>query len=367
MTNQQFLVQNVGAGGGWPLGGGHGPMSNRYGLGADNILEMEVVLPSGEIIITNSASYPDLFWAMRGGGGSTFGIVTQMTYKAYPLGLQHGVHMTITPGTSGLTGYVKGMAYLMTQMPKFVDFGLSGYPIMTSTKYDSLFTAPGKQMDLVKDFITPIMDLLKDMELTVVWYPIDSFLNTRMAALGLSPNGVTGLKTGTNVMGTRLLSRNSFSSVENWERVLRIFFAEQYIVEPFNVMGGQVAANKALNISLNPAWRDAIMHFSILDKNSDKYKKVEDIKQSYRRMQSLHVPLLDAMSVNGAAYFNEVGFKSHHREVNSANHYANRQATSNRNGKMLSGAPIILGLCASSKSMIQTIRCGAIHACTRMH
>jgi hypothetical protein len=301
------LAQNVGAGGGWALGGGHGPMSNSYGLGADNILEMEVVLPSGEIIITNSASYPDLFWAMRGGGGSTFGIVTRMTYKTHPLELQHGVHMTITPGSSGPAGYVKGMAYLMSQMPRFVDFGISGYPIMTSTKYDSLFTAPKKDMDAITDFITPIMDKLTDMELTVRWYRIDSFMNTLLASLGLSPNGDNGLRGGTSIMGTRLLSRGCFSDVEKWERVLGILIAEQYIIEPFNVMGGRVAANKDLDISLNPAWREAIMHFSILDKDSDKYKDVEDIKRSYRRMQSLHVPLLDEMSVDGAAYFNEVG------------------------------------------------------------
>ncbi|KAF2434934.1 FAD-binding domain-containing protein [Tothia fuscella] len=299
---------DVGAGGGWALGGGHGPMANRYGLGVDNILEMEVVLPSGAIIITNSNSYPDLFWAMRGGGGSTFGIVTKMTFATHAPELQHGIRITITPGDSNSAGYTKGMAYLMTKMPEFVDFGMTGYPIMSATKYESLFTTPGKEASDIDDFISPIVDRLEKMGLTVSLIRIPSWSNVLANSLGLSPNGATGLKTGTNVMGTRLLTRGSFADVKNWERVLAIFFAEGYITEPFALMGGKVAQNKGLDVSLNPAWRNAIMHFSILDKDSDKYGSVAGIEKAYRRMQDLHVPLLDAMSADNAAYFNEASY-----------------------------------------------------------
>lgn len=52
--------------GGYLTGGGHSPISATYGLAADNVLEMSVVTPSGDIVAVNACQNPDLFWAMRG-------------------------------------------------------------------------------------------------------------------------------------------------------------------------------------------------------------------------------------------------------------------------------------------------------------
>jgi FAD/FMN-containing dehydrogenase len=52
--------------GGYVTGGGHSVLSNRYGLAADQVLQMEMVTPGGDIITINECSHPDLFWAMRG-------------------------------------------------------------------------------------------------------------------------------------------------------------------------------------------------------------------------------------------------------------------------------------------------------------
>ena len=57
---------------------------NLFGLGVDNVLEFEVMLPTGQIIIAKKYYNPDIFWALRGGSGGTFGIVTQITLKAHP-------------------------------------------------------------------------------------------------------------------------------------------------------------------------------------------------------------------------------------------------------------------------------------------
>ena len=51
------------------LGGGHSPLSSIYGLAADQVLAMEVVLASGRFVTVTEESDPDLFWAIRGGGG----------------------------------------------------------------------------------------------------------------------------------------------------------------------------------------------------------------------------------------------------------------------------------------------------------
>lgn len=57
--------QNVGIGG-WISGGGHSPISSRYGLGADQVLEMEVVTADGKLRTVNENNDADLFWALRG-------------------------------------------------------------------------------------------------------------------------------------------------------------------------------------------------------------------------------------------------------------------------------------------------------------
>lgn len=51
------------------LGGGHSPLSSIYGLAADQVLAMEVVLANGRFVTVTEESHPDLFWAIRGGGG----------------------------------------------------------------------------------------------------------------------------------------------------------------------------------------------------------------------------------------------------------------------------------------------------------
>ncbi|MFM8773371.1 MAG: FAD-binding protein [Actinomycetota bacterium] len=75
---------SVGACGGFALGGGFGSFSKRFGSGAGGVLEITVVLASGKVVVANDYQNSDLFWALRGGGGGTFGVVTHMTLLAHP-------------------------------------------------------------------------------------------------------------------------------------------------------------------------------------------------------------------------------------------------------------------------------------------
>src|SRR5690242_6997532 len=70
---------------GLALGGGIGWFSRKHGLTCDNFVSLELVLATGEVIEVNADSHPELFWALRGGGGN-FGIVTRFTFRAYDFG-----------------------------------------------------------------------------------------------------------------------------------------------------------------------------------------------------------------------------------------------------------------------------------------
>ncbi len=77
-------------------GGGFGSYSKRYGTAAASLLEAEIVTADGNVRIANACSNPDLFWALKGGGGGTFGVVTRVTLRTHDLSDLFGfVNMTI--------------------------------------------------------------------------------------------------------------------------------------------------------------------------------------------------------------------------------------------------------------------------------
>jgi FAD/FMN-containing dehydrogenase len=160
--------ETVGVMGGYIQGGGHSPLTGLYGTGADSVLSMEVVTADGEFVVANSTSNTDLFWALRGGGGSTFGVVTSVTVKAHP-------DLEVTVSRFGFTSAQTGNETFWAAIRAYVDLWIDNADAGTYTYWTlipsngtfsfafSPFFAPGKKVEEATALLQPWFDQLNDL------------------------------------------------------------------------------------------------------------------------------------------------------------------------------------------------------------
>ena len=103
---------------GLALGGGIGWFSRKHGLTCDNFVSLELVLASGEVIEVSADSHPELFWALRGGGGN-FGIVTRFTFRAYDFGPMMRIGVSVYEPEQAAAA-LRGYASVVPTLPRTV-------------------------------------------------------------------------------------------------------------------------------------------------------------------------------------------------------------------------------------------------------
>src|SRR6201984_1520600 len=114
---------------GLTVGGGTGYLTRKYGLTIDNLLEADVVLANGSFVTASESQHPDLFWALRGGGGN-FGVVTSFLFQAHPVGTVYAgpVFWEATHAKAVMRAYRDFLATAPEELGAFV--GLKTVPSM---------------------------------------------------------------------------------------------------------------------------------------------------------------------------------------------------------------------------------------------
>jgi hypothetical protein len=290
----------------------------------EQVLELQVVTPDGEIRIVNEKSNPDLFWALRGGGASTYGIVTQVIYKAYPAPKVTAISLYMAPKNSTAAAqeaYYQAMGYFLAMHPNLTDFGLSGYPTLTKKSYTGLLWAPGKTEQEILEFFAPMERKLLSYGITLWKFTISSTFFLALEYLAASSNALAEASGLPFAMSSRIFPRTALTEVNvpTIARMLEFLMKDSDIeLLPYPNMPGSKHQNRKWDVGLNPAWRKAALHMvsiwnpTVNDKvlkfnesRSAGRNQLDAVKIMEKKMSEVYGPAMDALSEDGAAYINE--------------------------------------------------------------
>jgi FAD/FMN-containing dehydrogenase len=170
--------------GGITLGGGVGFLLRKYGMTIDNLLAAEIVTANGELLQIDAASHPDLFWAIRGGGGN-FGVVTRFKFRLHKVDEIVGGMMILPATPAAIARFIaeaeaapdelSTIANVMPAPPMpFLAEEHHGRPIiMALMAWAGEVKAGEVVMDRFRALATPIFDMVKAMPYPEIYQPED--------------------------------------------------------------------------------------------------------------------------------------------------------------------------------------------------
>lgn len=288
-----------GAIGGWPSGGGHGPATRNYGMGADQILEAQVLLANGEVVTANHCEHRDLFTAIRGGGPG-YGIVLGTTVKTYPnvdVVTAHHLYLAPTLDTSNKSDLLDAVTILLQSLPDLSDAGFAGYGFWTSSfpgpfignatsGYSHGFWTIGVNQSEADAAFAPVRAKLQAFNKTLSIS--DDFASyTDYWSFYEAESGLHDAAGASAILTSRLINRRALENHTAVRETVGIIAGkpEEYTVNVIDlVSGGQVFADAADETSgLHPAWRNSTYFVTVgrgvalNASNAERYSTMDDM------------------------------------------------------------------------------------------
>ncbi|KAF8886615.1 FAD-binding domain-containing protein [Gymnopilus junonius] len=291
--------QSVGAAGGWHQGGGHSPLSPTLGLGADRALEYKIVTTDGVLRTANACQNSDLFWALRGGGGGTFGIVLSVTVQASEPKSYRVANINWPVSPDNLR---QVLAVYLDNATTFATQGWGGYFTPSEGNLivinSQLSTAQAQQS--MQALLSLTQSLGGVSTITEVPTFFDWFNEWVEGKAGVQDS--IGLPI---VMGSRIIPQANHATAAGRAQVLEALlnafnstsFAQMCLTAPY-------AANQSdADTSTNPIWRTALYHVILV--NDYEYNATLAERQAAYTASSTAANFLRNITVNGGAYVNE--------------------------------------------------------------
>ncbi|KAI0101445.1 FAD/FMN-containing isoamyl alcohol oxidase MreA [Hypoxylon sp. NC0597] len=291
----------VGVAGGYLQGGGHGPLSSKFGLAADQVLEWEVITADGEVLTATATNNSDLFWALRGGGGSTFGVVLSATVKVHPDTYFSTAYMTVPNNGSNADALYSVVGTFIETLPALTDAGaIAIFEVAADGFFLVPAIAPDMQSSELDAHFQPVINKLNNLGLE---YTYSSSTNSTFLR---TFNSITTISNVSDQnLGGRFIPR---SLVEN-NQTNALLDAIRYISSQPDTLfvGNAINVKKFVSspddIAANPAFREAL--FSATLGNYINYTHWDVTVARQRAITDDLLPQLEALTPNGGAYLNE--------------------------------------------------------------
>ncbi|KAJ1712669.1 isoamyl alcohol oxidase [Aspergillus flavus] len=266
----------VGCIGGYIQGGGHSPASRDYGLGSDQVLEAQVMLANGTTVTANACQNSDLYFAIRGGGGGTYGVVTSAVVKAYPSKPVVAQSLAIMPLGNNTDALLEAVTDIHTEYPSISDAGFSGYgtwsingPMVLfgneTVGYVHAVAAMGKSQKYAEVAFEPLLKKLQkyngtSLFVSVQWFQFPSYPAYYNAMSGAHQS--TG--SANSALTSRMFDKDSLTKNRTLLRRMIGVIAgapEEYTINSVELVGGgKVLTDGEDRFSgVNPAWRSTYM------------------------------------------------------------------------------------------------------------
>ncbi|KAK2031715.1 FAD binding domain-containing protein [Colletotrichum zoysiae] len=298
----------VGLAGGFIQGGGHSVLSNEFGLAADQTLSFDVVTADGSAVVASPSQNADLYWALSGGGGGTFGVVTAVTVRAHPEANVGGAAFQLLAASTTPDKFSAAVAKFHELLPAMTDDGAM-VVFLHNSQYLVLrpLTLWNSTAAHVRDVVlAPFTKALEEMGITLaVAYSELSYRDHYATYMGPLPQGnleVTRYQFGGRLIPREVIENNN----EAYQAVVRHLTANGVLLV------GSVAQYKkpagAPDNSVHPAWRKAVMQLQMIT-NWDDAAPWADMEASQNRMTEEFMPLIQSVTPGSASYMNEADFR----------------------------------------------------------
>ncbi|KAF2873672.1 hypothetical protein BDV95DRAFT_489871 [Massariosphaeria phaeospora] len=313
-------VGSVGIAGGFGQGGGHGPLGPTYGLMVDNAIEFDVITADGQFRTINECTDPDLFWAMRGGGGGTYAVLTSYKFQLHPtVPLNVYSFQAEFPMPTGDLDISKSRVHrdivkaLALNQTSFAEHGIAGYNFLLPDHMVSLQILPSTDTEPIKKVTSQWHNFLKNYpglnitDNTYHVFPKFSQWHKFTETPSITRNGPVGV--GIAESG-RFIPKRLFSTATNIEKVVdAVVTAMQFSYTNSGGGSAQLYATGPLNhpnnskTGLNPEWRDAMWEVimgGIWTSNTP-----DQVRTEIRNTISASIQPFKALTPGGGCYMNE--------------------------------------------------------------